>query len=786
MRRRFKKKPLISFGIKAFLFMYILSISQTFPQTEQLVDYIKPVIGTQGEGNVYPGPVVPHGMVQLGPDTDKKDWGTASGYEYSDSVIIGFSMQHLSGTGIPDLGDFLMMPSVGKPEFNSGTVGKTMPEGWVKYYQDPDSGYSTKFSHSDEVIKPGYYSVLLPEHNVLVELAATERAGILKFTFPKSDSSNIMMDLSHVLQWKVVFSSLRMENKSLVTGSHLVRGWAKERYLYFAARYSRPYDDFAIMSNGRRVYYNTTRFTSKYEASSANLQYYTRYSTKDKEVIMVKIGISATSTAAALMNLDAEIPGWDFDKVVNDARAKWNKEMQKMVIVGTQEEKETFYTSLYHCLLTPTIYEDVNGNYRGFDQNIHESKNFTNYAIFSLWDTYRATHPLFALIQPDRDADMINSMLAHYDQSVDHLLPVWSLNNNETWCMIGYHAVPVIADAMMQGVKGFDYERAYEACKTTAMNPDYDSVEEYARIGYVPFDHENESVSKTLEYAYDDYCIAQMAKKLGKKDDYNYFLKRAMAYVNIFDPSTKLMRGKDSKGNWRTPFEPFGYIDDMDKRDITEGTNWQYSWYVPHDVQGLINLQGGPEAFDKKLDTLFMDRNSGEIAKGSEDIWGRFGEYWHGNEPAHHVAYLYNYAGKPWKTQELVHNIMRSQYGNKPNSLCGNDDCGQMSAWYLFNTMGFYPVAPASNMYVIGTPCAEKVSMKLGNGKTFTTKTVNYSPKNMYIQSVKLNGKEYNKTYLTFEDISKGGEIVYTMGSQPNMKWGTSKDSIPPSISAAK
>ncbi|HEX3073886.1 MAG TPA: glycoside hydrolase family 92 protein, partial [Ignavibacteriales bacterium] len=354
----------------------------------------------------------------------------------------------------------------------------------------------------------------------------------------------------------------------------------------------------------------------------------------------------------------------------------------------------------------------------------------------------------------------------------------------ETWCMIGYHAVPVIADAVMQGLKGFDYERAYNACRTTALNPNYDSVEEYAKIGYVPFDHENESVSKTLEYAFDDYCIAQMAKKLGKNKDYEVFMKRAMSYKNIFDPSTKLMRGKDSKGNWRTPFDPHGYIDDMNKRDITEGTNWQYSWYAPHDVQGLINLQGGKDAFDQKLDTLFMETNSsGEMAAGTTDILGRFGEYWHGNEPAHHVPYLYDFAGKPWKTQSLVRRIVLTQYGNKPNSLCGNDDCGQMSAWFLFNTMGFYPVAPSSNIYVIGTPCAKQVTMRLGNGKTFVSKAENYSPENMYIQSVKLNGKKWNKTYIPFEEISKGGEIIYVLGNQPNKDWGTAEDSIPPSIS---
>lgn len=752
---------------------------------QDLVGYIHPIIGTQGEGNVYPGPVAPHGMVQLGPDTDKRSWATASGYEYSDSLILGFSMQHLSGTGIPDLGDFLIMPSVGQPEFVPGLVSRKIKKGnreFTRYFLNSDLGYCTPYSHDEEVVKAGYYSVRLPEPNILVELAVTERAGILKFTFPKSDRANIMMDLSHVLQWKVIYANVRAENKALVTGFHLVRGWAKERYLYFAARYSRPYDDFGIIMNGEKVIYNTRRFRSKYEAANVDLQYYTTYKTEDKEVIMVKVGISAVNSANALENLDAEIPDWDFEKIVNDTRAKWNKEMQRMTVEGSREEKETFYTSLYHCLLTPTIYEDVDGSYRGLDQNIHHSDGFTNYAIFSLWDTYRATHPLFALIQPDRDIDMIKSMLAHYNQSVDHLLPIWSLNNNETWCMIGYHAVSVIADAMMKDLSGFDYQSAYEACKTTAMNPDYDSVREYAQIGYVPFDHENESVSKTLEYAFDDYCIARMAKKLGKEEDYKYFMKRAMAYNNIFDHETKLMRGKDSNGNWRTPFDPHGYIDDMNKRDITEGTNWQYSWYVPHDVQGLINLHGSPERFDTNLDTLFIEPEKGTFTEGTEDILGRFGEYWHGNEPAHHVAYLYNYVRKPWKTQNLVRRIMLTQYGNKPNSLCGNDDCGQMSAWYLFNTMGFYPIAPSSNIYTIGTPGAKKVTLKLADGKTFITRAENYSPENMYIQSAFLNGKEWNKTYLTYDQIKEGGELVFVLGDRPNKNWGVGTGSIPPSI----
>ncbi len=760
--------------------------AQNKTQLKNLVDYIRPIIGTQGEGNVFPGPAAPHGMVQLGPDTDMRSWETASGYEYGDSVIIGFSMQHLSGTGIPDLGDFLFIPSVGKMKFVPGTVKQTSSDGSTHYIQDPDSGYCTAYSHKDEIVKAGYYSVKLPEHNVRVELAATERAGILKFTFPKSDSANIMMDLAHVLQWKVIWSRVRRESKTLITGYHLVNGWAKERYLYFAAEYSRPYDNFGIMMNGKRVYYNTYRFRSKYEASGPDLQYYTTYSTKDNDVIMVKVGISSVSTANALLNLNTEIPGWDFDKVVKDTRSKWNIEMQKMQVEGSDAEKETFYTSLYHALLVPNIYEDVNGEYRGLDGNIHKAKGFTNYAIFSLWDTYRAEHPLFALIQPKRDADMINSMLAHFDQSVDHLLPVWSLNGNETWCMIGYHSVSVIADAIMKGLKGFDYERAYNAMKTTAMNPDYDNVMEYANIGYVPFDRENESVSKTLEYAFDDYSIARVAGKLGHETDFKYFMKRAMSYKNIFDPSWKLMRGKDSKGNWRTPFNPHEYIDDMNKRDITEGTNWQYTWYVPQDVQGLINLMGGKKYFARKLDTLFTEKKSEEIADGTSDILGRIGEYWHGNEPSHHIAFLYDYAGQPWKTQKLIREIETTFYGNKPNSLCGNDDCGQMSAWYLFNTMGFYPVAPSSNYYVIGTPCAEKVVMKLGSGKTFTTIAKNYSKENIYIQSVTLNGKDWNKTYIPYNDVEKGGELIFILGKSPNKNWGTGAQSLPPSVSKAE
>ncbi len=426
-----------------------------------------------------------------------------------------------------------------------------------------------------------------------------------------------------------------------------------------------------------------------------------------------------------------------------------------------------------------TVYQDVDGCYRGFDQNIHKAENFTNYTIFSLWDTYRAVHPLFNFIESNKNADMVNSMLAHYDQSVDHLLPVWSLYNNENWCMIGYHAVSVIADACLKGLTGIDAGRAYEAMRTTAMNADYDGLSDYVRLGYVPFDHERESVSKTLEYAYDDYCIAQMAKKLNKTDDYHYFMRRAMSYKNVFDSSTGYMRGKDCNGNWRVPFNP----DQFEKAgDFTEASSRQYSWYVPHDVQGLMNLMGGKENFIGYLDSLFDYTGAGK-EKGTSHFDGSIGQYWHGNEPCHHVIYLYNYAGQPWKTQALIHQVMKTQYGNKPNSLCGNDDCGQMSAWYVFNILGFYPVCPVNEQYLIGSPCAKAATVHLSNGKSIDMRALNYSDENVYIQSMMLNGKNWNQTYIPFEEISNGAEIIYQMGSTPNKKWGSAENSRPMSVS---
>ena len=731
-----------------------------------LSSYIRPFVGTQGEGNTYPGAAAPFGMVQLSPDTERDLWETASGYEYSDPSIMGFSLTHLSGTGIPDLGDFLFMPQIGEPKLVAGP--KTRPE----------EGYRARFSHDQESASAGYYKVKLLNNGVTVELTAGERAGMMRFTFPESDHASIMTDLQHFLsgkRFKLIWSHVRVENSSTITGFHLINGWAKERYLYFAARYSRPFDHHRIMSNGQEVKYDsyrTYRFRSRNEAAGTNLQFLAEYKTRPNEVILVKVAVSAVSAANALANLDREIPDWDFDRIVRQTRQKWDHELSRIQIDGSQRLKETFYTGMYHAFLAPSLYEDVTGEYRGLDSNIHRAEGFDNYTVFSLWDTYRATHPLFALIQAKRDADMINSLLAHYDQSVDHLLPMWSLEGNETWCMIGYHAVPVIADAYLKGVKGFDPNRAFAAMKRTALNPDYDGVAEYARLGWVPCDLENESLSKTLEYAFDDYCIARMAQALHRPQDYQEFMGRAMNYTNLYDPSLGLMRPKDSRGQWREPFDPHFYNENTLSNDITEGTSWQYSWYVPQDVSGLIRLFGGREKFAEKLDALFTFHEA-DKSKGVDDIQGRIGEYWHGNEPSHHIIYLYCYAGQPWKAAQRLHQVIDTQYGNQPNSLSGNDDCGQMSAWYIFTALGFYPVCPASDYYVLGSPSIPKAVMHLSSGRTFTITAENLSDKNIYVQSVRLDGKDWQTPFLPYAAMKHGGTLHFVMGSEPSRTWGT-------------
>jgi predicted alpha-1,2-mannosidase len=737
-----------------------------------LIRYVNPLIGTSGFGNVYPGAQIPFGGIQISPDTDCDDYDAAAGYKYDHPTLLGFSLTHLSGTGIPDLGDFLFIPGTGEKKFIAGT------------HENPDEGYRSRYSHEKEWASPNYYGVELSDYQVKAEMTSGLHSGIFKFTYPKSDSAFVMIDLDHVLMFNTVWSQLRIEDDHTISGSKLVNGWGPERYVYFSATFSKPFKNSGIRQAGEPVIYNTKRFRSDRVGYGKKLMGWFDFETEAGESIEVKVAVSSTGIHGAQLNLK-EISSENFASLKQAGEQLWENELGKFRATGSREQLETLYTSVYHASLHPFIFQDADGKYRGHDADIHTAGNFTNYTVFSLWDTYRAHHPLLNLVNAERNADMINSMLAHYDQSVEKMLPIWSFYGNETWCMIGYHAVSVISDAIVKEVKGFDYERAFEAIKTTATNLHYDCLPEYSALGWVPFDKERESVSKTLEYAYDDYTIAMAAKKLGKEADYRYFLKRSLSYRNLIDPETGFMRGRDSEGHWRTPFDAVAYTGPGSVHgwgDITEGFTYQYTWYVPHDVQGYINAMGGASIFTQRLDSMFTMVLPDDIP-GAHDIQGRIGAYWHGNEPCHQIIYLYNYLGQPWKCQQWIRRVIDEFYGNQPGSLSGNDDCGQMSAWYIFNCMGFYPVCPSSNIYAIGSPALEALDVRLSNGKSIRITTENWSKENVYIEKIILNGKEYGKNYFTYDDLKNGANIQYIMSGQPNYKRGISAENFPPSVS---
>ena len=734
----------------------------------QLTQYVNPFVGTDGYGNVYPGAQTPFGGIQISPDTDEHFYDCASGYKWNRNSIQGFSLTHLSGTGIPDMGDFLFMPGVGEPILDPGTD------------DNPDSGYRSRFSHDKETAAPGYYAVWLSDYGVNAEMTAAKRSGMFRFTYPKTDQAFVLLDLNHTLWFKCAWSNIRIENDSTITAYKLVKGWGPERHIYMRAVFSKSFKNFMIFQDKKPVVYNTSRFRSNREAWGEKLLFTAEFDTRDGEEIIVKTAVSATSTAGAQLNME-EIDGMTFDQVREKATGAWETELSRYQIDGTREQKETFYTSAYHAALCPFVYNDADGKYRSLDKNIYKAEGWTPLTVFSLWDTYRAFHPLMNLVHQDVQADVANSLLDHYDKSVEHMLPYWAFGSNETWCMIGYHAASVLADMIVKDVKGFDYERAFEAMKTTAMNEHYDCLPEYRTLGYVPFDKEAESVSKTLEYAYDDYAIAQAAKKLGKTDDYKYFMKRSQHYRNLFDSETKYMRGKDSKGQWRTPFSPLAYEGPGSVNgwgDITEGFTVQYHWTVPHDVHGLMRLMGR-DTFKQRLDSLFQHELPDDIP-GAHDIQGRIGAYWHGNEPCHHIAYLYNYLGEGWQCQKWVRTVVDRFYGNQPGSRCGNDDCGQMSAWYIFNCMGFYPVCPSSNVYNIGSPALPRISVTLSNGRRINVTTKGWSKEALYINKVYVNGKPYTKSYLTWDMIKEGIDIEFFMSKKPNRRWATSVADIAP------
>jgi predicted alpha-1,2-mannosidase len=723
-----------------------------------LTRYVDPFIGTGFHGHVFVGANVPFGAVQLGPTNLSQGWDWCSGYHISDSTIVGFQHTHLSGTGIGDLGDISFMPTTGPVKVRKGTL------------KDMQSGYVTTFSHQQETARPGYYAVKLKRYNIAVQLTATQRVGFHQYTFPKSAQSNIIIDLQEGIGWdRPTKTAIRQINDSTITGYRYSMGWATDQRIYFTAVFSKKIKNFSV--------YDSTAVKTGTELEARKVKGVLSFATTTGEKVYVKVGISPVSTANALANIKAELPGWNFDKTVATADVAWNKELQKVEIKTTEESKKTiFYTALYHTLIAPSIFNDQNGDYLGTDKKVYPKASFTNLTTFSLWDTYRAANPLYTILQPQRVNDMINSMLAIYQQQGK--LPMWHLMGNETNTMVGYSAVPIVVDAYLKGFKGFDAKLAYEAVKATAMRNDL-GLNFVKKLGYIPADSLVESVAMGLEYAIDDWSIAHMAKKMGNTADYQYFSKRGKNYQNYFDKQTHFMRGRLSATEWRTPFSPFESRHRKD--DYTEGNAWQYTWLVPQDVEGLMALQGGEQPFIKKLDSLFIAKgNMG--AEASNDISGLIGQYAHGNEPSHHITYMYSYAGQPWKTAQKVRYILKNFYTNKTDGIIGNEDVGQMSSWYVFSSLGFYPLNPANGNYVFGSPLFNEANIKLAGGKSIRMVAHNNSDKNIYIQRITLNGKSYTKSYITHADLLKGGLLVFEMGNKPNLNWGKLQQDRPYSV----
>lgn len=741
--------------------------------------YVNPFIGTDDHGHTFPGAALPGGLVQLGPDTGIKGWDWCSGYHYSDSTIMGFSHLHRSGMGAGDWGDILLMPTTGILKVEPGTK------------ENPGEGYRSKFSHQEEKASPGYYSVNLKDYRIKAELTVSERAGFHRYTFPKSAVSHILIDMEHGIGDKCTDAQVKIVNNTEIEGHRASNGFVKKQNVYFCAKFSKPFNSSGTWAK------KNIKPGSK-EESGTNIGAYIDYVTSENEVVEVKVGISYTSIAQARLNLDTEIPKWEFDRVKDDARMKWDKALNKIEVQmdkGTDETYNkqklvTFYTALYHSLLFPSIFGDVDGKYMGLDNQIHTAKGFTYRSDFSLWDTFRAEMPLLTLVDPVRSNDAVNTMIAQYQQG-GWLPTPQQFGNSYTNDMIGDHPVVVILDAYRKGIKNFDLQKAYEAVRKNAMEtPPADhrsrgriGLEYYLKLGYVPYNKIRESVSRTLEYAFNDWCVAQLAKEAGKMDDYGMFMKRASNYKNIIDLTSGFARPKNSEGKWLEPFDP-KFVGQGADRHYTEANAWQYTLFVPHDVKGMIQLTGGRKNFVAKLDTLFT--TSSEIKSTVADITGLIGQYAHGNEPGHHTVYLYNYAGAPWKTQYMVRNVMDSLYHSGPAGLCGNEDMGQMSAWYVLSAMGFYPVAPGQNVYSIGSPEFSKVTIHLdksfGNAGKFVIETRNNSKENKYIQSATLNGKPLNKPWFDHSEIKNGSTLIFSMGAKPNKSWGSEESDAPPSM----
>ena len=723
-----------------------------YSKSEGLLRYVDPFIGSGYHGHVFVGTSVPFGMVQLGPSNIHKGWDWCSAYHHSDSILIGFSHTHLSGTGCTDLGDILIMPlnEIRTPRGNQDNIS---------------DGYATKYSHANEVARPEYYSLLLDRYNIKAELTATDRVGFHRYTYPQGKPASILIDLREGNGSNAYDSYIRQVDDYTVEGYRYVRGWSPSRKVYFVLKSDKKIEKFTAYDD------NTPKPWKQLKVESVK----SVLTFGDVKEVKITVALSSVSCENAMMNLQTELPHWDFDKVVKASSDRWNEQLAKLEVESDDEAaKRVFYTAHYHTMIAPTLFCDVNGEYRGMNDMIYTDPKKANYTTLSLWDTYRALHPLMTITQAERVDDIVNSMLSIYRQQ--DKLPIWPLMSGETNQMPGYSSVPVIADAYLKGFSGFDAEEAFRAMVATATYERQNGVPYVMDRGYIPADKIHEATSIAMEYAVDDWGIAAMAKKMGKTADYETFAKRAMYYKNYFDSSIKFIRPKLEDGSWRTPYDPARSIHGVG--DFCEGNGWQYTFFVPQDPYGLIGLFGGNKPFVEKLDQFFTNNDSmGEGA--SSDITGLIGQYAHGNEPSHHVAYLYVYAGAQWKTAEKVRYIMDEFYTDKPDGIIGNEDCGQMSAWYLLSAMGFYQVNPSDGILVFGSPRFDKVTAKVRGGKTFTVEAENNSKENIYIQKVYLNGKLYPKTYITYNDIVSGGNLKFVMGKRPNKKWASNKSALP-------
>ncbi len=781
---RFLPVALVAGGLVATLPSDLLAAS---PPTHAHAAYaaVDPFIGTGGEGHTYPGATVPFGMVQLSPDTQikprKEAYGWAAGYRYDDTTIVGFSHTHFSGTGHSDLGDVLLMPISGDVRLERGDVSK------------PLSGYTSRFSHEGERAEPGYYAVTLDDYAVRAELTASARVGVHRYTFPAGKPAHVLLDLRTSLYdypGKISWSRIRVQPDGTVTGFRETRGWAPGRQLYFAMRFSRPLAGHALHNTEQDIPYKgfappaAEDPTRRAQIEGRQLVATFDFGAAEAAPLVAKVALSPVSERNAIANLDAEVPDWDFDRVRGAAREQWTQALAVLEVDAPDDARRALYTALYHSLLGPTLFMDVDRRYRGPDQDVHVADGFTHYSTFSLWDTYRALHPLLTIVQPpERTSDFVNSLLAHRRQSPYGILPVWSFHGLETWCMIGYHAVPVIADAYVKGIRGFDAGAALDAMVASADYAPYDGIGAYRELGWVPIDEEGEAASKTLEYAYGDWTIARMAAAMGRDDIAKRFTRHAANWRHAFDAKTGFMRARNRDGSFREPFDPSasGY-----GTDYTEGNAWQYSWYVPQDVAGLAKAHGGVDRLLARLDAVFDAKVDASVFAHMEDITGLIGWYAHGNEPSHHVAYLYAHAGQPWRTQERLAMIMRTQYAPRPDGLAGNDDLGQMSAWYVFTALGFYPVAPASNEYVLGRPFVPRATLHLPNGKRFTVVADGLDDAHTYVGRVTLDGKPLARTFIRHEEIMAGGELRFTMQATPDRRALRGRDALPYSQSTAR